>query len=125
VPIIQHQAIGTMLAEMAIGVENSRSVLSRSASTPSFTHSRAHALSSARSNAVWRASCAKDANDPRTTYLASIAKAYASATAVANADKCVQIFGGAGYNTGECRSCHCSRWETSLTWPRPPCRVPG
>ncbi|GAA5891839.1 hypothetical protein JCM8208_002908 [Rhodotorula glutinis] len=74
VPIIQHQAIGTMLAEMAIGVENSR-------------------------NAVWRASCAKDANDPRTTYLASIAKAYASATAVSNADKCVQIFGGAGFNT--------------------------
>ncbi|GAA5981035.1 hypothetical protein JCM10908_003957 [Rhodotorula pacifica] len=74
VPIINHQAIGTMLAEMAIGVECSR-------------------------NAVWRASAAKDHNDPRTTYLASIAKAFASQTAVTNADKCVQIFGGAGYNT--------------------------
>ncbi|GAA6046554.1 hypothetical protein JCM3770_006206 [Rhodotorula araucariae] len=74
VPIIQHQAIGTMLAEMAIGVELSR-------------------------NAVWRAASAKDASDPRTTYLASIAKAFASQTAVSNADKCVQIFGGAGYNT--------------------------
>ncbi|GAA5999876.1 uncharacterized protein JCM10292_003518 [Rhodotorula paludigena] len=74
VPIIQHQAIGTMLAEMAIGVELSR-------------------------NAVWRAATAKDAQDPRTTYLASIAKAFASQTAVSNADKCVQIFGGAGYNT--------------------------
>ncbi|KAG0664018.1 hypothetical protein C6P46_001878 [Rhodotorula mucilaginosa] len=74
VPIINHQAIGTMLAEMAIGVECSR-------------------------NAVWRASLAKDHSDPRTTYLASIAKAYASQIAVSNADKCVQIFGGAGYNT--------------------------
>ncbi|GAA6044582.1 hypothetical protein JCM8097_000721 [Rhodosporidiobolus ruineniae] len=73
-PIIQHQAISTMLAEMAIGVECSR-------------------------NAVWRAALAKDAADPRTTYLASIAKAFASRTAVVNADKAVQIHGGAGYNT--------------------------
>ncbi|GAA5827120.1 hypothetical protein JCM11251_001125 [Rhodosporidiobolus azoricus] len=74
VPIIQHQAIGTMLAEMAIAVECSR-------------------------NAVWRAALAKDASDPRTTYLASIAKAFASRTAVTNADKAVQVFGGSGYNT--------------------------
>ncbi|GAA5915932.1 hypothetical protein JCM6882_000183 [Rhodosporidiobolus microsporus] len=74
VPIIQHQAIGTILAEMAIGVECSR-------------------------NAVWRAALAKDAADPRTTYLASIAKAFASRTAVTNADRAVQVFGGAGYNT--------------------------
>ncbi|GAA5936655.1 hypothetical protein JCM10213_000020 [Rhodosporidiobolus nylandii] len=73
-PIIQHQAIGTLLAEMAIGVECSR-------------------------NAVARAALAKDASDPRTTYLASIAKAFASRTAVSNADKAVQVFGGAGYNT--------------------------
>ncbi|GAA6018625.1 hypothetical protein JCM10207_008985 [Rhodosporidiobolus poonsookiae] len=73
-PIIQHQAIGTLLAEMAIGVECSR-------------------------NAVWRAATAKDAADPRTTYLASIAKAFASRVAVENADKAVQIHGGAGYNT--------------------------
>ncbi|GAA5949805.1 hypothetical protein JCM3765_007697 [Sporobolomyces pararoseus] len=73
VPIIQHQAIGTMLAEMAIGTETARM-------------------------AVWRAACAKDANSPRTTYYASIAKAHASQVACANADKCVQIHGGAGYN---------------------------
>lgn len=46
-------------------------------------------------NAVWRAALAKDHSDPRTTYLASIAKAYSSQIAVSNADKCVQIFGGA------------------------------
>lgn len=73
VPIIQHQAIGTMLAEMAIGTETARM-------------------------AVWRAACAKDANSPRTTYYASIAKAHASQVACANADRCVQIHGGAGYN---------------------------
>ncbi|GAA5889136.1 hypothetical protein JCM5296_007175 [Sporobolomyces johnsonii] len=74
VPIIQHQAIGTMLAEMAIGVETSRL-------------------------AVWRAATAKDENNPRTTYYASIAKALASQTACDNADKCMQVMGGAGYNT--------------------------
>ncbi|GAA5861288.1 hypothetical protein JCM1840_005317 [Sporobolomyces johnsonii] len=74
VPIIQHQAIGTMLAEMAIGVETSRL-------------------------AVWRAATAKDENNPRTTYYASIAKALASQTACDNTDKCIQVMGGAGYNT--------------------------
>ncbi|GAA6020760.1 hypothetical protein JCM11491_003522 [Sporobolomyces phaffii] len=73
VPIIQHQAIGTMLAEMAIGTETARM-------------------------AVWRAALAKDSGSPRTTYYASIAKAHASQVACANADKCVQIHGGAGYN---------------------------
>ncbi|GAA5909057.1 uncharacterized protein JCM6883_002592 [Sporobolomyces salmoneus] len=73
VPIIQHQAIGTMLAEMAIGTETARM-------------------------AVWRAALAKDAGSPRTTYYASIAKAHASQVACANADKNVQIHGGAGYN---------------------------
>jgi len=41
---------------------------------------------------------AKDSGSPRTTYYASIAKAHASQVACANADKCVQIHGGAGYN---------------------------
>jgi hypothetical protein len=54
-------------------------------------------------NAVWRASLAKDHSDPRTTYLASIAKAYASQIAVSNADKCVQIFGGAVSRTFDFR----------------------
>ncbi|GAA6059872.1 hypothetical protein JCM10212_007077 [Sporobolomyces blumeae] len=73
-PIIQHQAIGTLLAEMAIGAETARM-------------------------AVWKAALAKDANSPRTTYYASVAKAHASITACQNADKCVQIHGGFGYNT--------------------------
>lgn len=53
---------------------------------------------------MWRASLAKDHSDPRTTYLASIAKAYASQIAVSNADKCVQIFGGAVSRTWEFES---------------------
>ncbi|GAA5975050.1 hypothetical protein JCM11641_000010 [Rhodosporidiobolus odoratus] len=73
-PIIKHQAIQTILAEMAIAAECSR-------------------------NAVWRAALAKDSNDPKRTYYASIAKAFASRSAVTNADKAVQVFGGAGYNT--------------------------
>ena len=123
VPIIQHQAIGTMLAEMAIGVENSRSVPSCSLAPLSLALTLELTLPSVRSNAVWRASCAKDANDPRTTYLASIAKAYASATAVSNADKCVQIFGGAGFNTGTStylsQSLSAGERELTLGPPRP------
>ncbi|KAK4046378.1 hypothetical protein OIV83_006101 [Microbotryomycetes sp. JL201] len=73
-PIIQHQAIGTMLAQMAVGVESSRAL-------------------------VWKAGLAKDGGDPRNTYYASLAKALASETAVSNANKAVQIFGGSGFNT--------------------------
>ncbi len=72
VPIIRHQAVGTMLADMAIGVESSRAM-------------------------VWKAATAKDAGDKRVTYYASIAKALASQHAVQNANLCVQIHGGAGY----------------------------
>lgn len=39
---------------------------------------------------VWRAACAKDANDPRRTYLASIAKALSSHHAISNANLAVQ-----------------------------------
>ncbi|GAA5858307.1 hypothetical protein JCM8547_004642 [Rhodosporidiobolus lusitaniae] len=74
----EHGAIQTILAEMAIGTEVAR-------------------------NAVWRAALAKDTADPRTTYLASIAKAFASKVAVQNADNAVQVYGGAGYNTGAFR----------------------
>ncbi|KAK4057753.1 hypothetical protein OIO90_001401 [Microbotryomycetes sp. JL221] len=73
-PIIQHQAIGTLLAQMAIAVESSRAL-------------------------VWKAGLAKDAGDSRNTYYASLAKALASESAVANANKAVQIFGGSGFNT--------------------------
>lgn len=39
---------------------------------------------------VWRAACAKDANDPRRTYLASISKNLAGHHAVSNANLAVQ-----------------------------------
>ncbi|KAG8959593.1 hypothetical protein FRC00_001423, partial [Tulasnella sp. 408] len=92
VPIIQHQAVAFMLADMAIQAEASRAL-------------------------VWKAAWAKDAgqknsesvlggNTPRLTeslralaFYASMAKTLASRTAVENADKAVQIFGGAGFNT--------------------------
>ncbi|ORY80261.1 acyl-CoA dehydrogenase/oxidase [Leucosporidium creatinivorum] len=73
VPIIQHQAVSTMLAEMAIGAESARAM-------------------------VWRAACAKDANDPRRTYYASISKNLAGQTAVKNSSMAVQVYGGAGFN---------------------------
>ncbi|KAG8994156.1 hypothetical protein FRB95_006737 [Tulasnella sp. JGI-2019a] len=73
VPIIQHQAIAFMLADMAIQVEASRAL-------------------------VWKAAWAKDAGQANTFY-ASMAKTLASRTAVENADKAVQIFGGAGFNS--------------------------
>lgn len=72
-PIIEHQAIAFMLAEMAIGAESSRA-------------------------AVWQAARAKDADDPSATYFASIAKALASHHAVSNANMAVQVHGGFGFN---------------------------
>ncbi|KAG9018935.1 hypothetical protein FRB90_008128 [Tulasnella sp. 427] len=73
VPIIQHQAVAFMLADMAIQTEASRAL-------------------------VWKAAWAKDAGQKNTFY-ASMAKTLASRTAVENADKAVQVFGGAGFNT--------------------------
>jgi acyl-CoA dehydrogenase len=72
-PIISHQAIAFMLADMAIAVESSRGM-------------------------VWKACAMKDAGQ-RNTFYASIAKCIASKAAVDNANSCVQIHGGAGYNT--------------------------
>lgn len=71
-PIIQHQAIAFMLADMAISVESAR-------------------------NMVWKSCWTKD-QGLRNSYFASMAKALASEAAVANADRAVQIFGGMGYN---------------------------
>ncbi|KAG8699580.1 hypothetical protein FRC12_020727 [Ceratobasidium sp. 428] len=73
VPIIQHQAVAFMLADMAIQTEASRAL-------------------------VWKAAWAKDAGQ-RNTFYASMAKTMASRTAVENANLAVQIFGGAGFNT--------------------------
>jgi acyl-CoA dehydrogenase len=72
-PISEHQAVAFLLADMAIGVEASR-------------------------NLVWKSSWMRD-NGQRNTYLASIAKAYASEVANKNAADAVQIFGGNGFNS--------------------------
>nr|XP_031863514.1 uncharacterized protein CI109_000764 [Kwoniella shandongensis]KAA5530586.1 hypothetical protein CI109_000764 [Kwoniella shandongensis] len=72
-PIINHQGVAFMLADMAIGAEAARGL-------------------------VWRAAWAKDSGE-RNTFYASMAKAFASKTAVENANLGVQVYGGAGFNT--------------------------
>ncbi|KAJ2079523.1 hypothetical protein H4R24_003723 [Coemansia sp. RSA 988] len=72
-PIIDHQAVAFMLADMAIQIEASRMM-------------------------VWRAGWLRDQNK-RNTYYASIAKALASETANKCAADAVQIFGGNGFNS--------------------------
>ncbi|EJU05312.1 acyl-CoA dehydrogenase NM domain-like protein [Dacryopinax primogenitus] len=72
-PIIEHQAVAFILADMAIQTEAAR-------------------------NLVWKSAWTKDAGLPNTFY-ASIAKTFASRTAVENANQAVQVFGGAGFNT--------------------------
>ncbi|KAL7418742.1 hypothetical protein Q5752_006425 [Cryptotrichosporon argae] len=72
-PIINHQGVAFMLADMAINVEAARGL-------------------------VWRAAWTKDAGE-RNTFYASMAKAYASKAAVENSNLGVQVFGGAGFNT--------------------------
>lgn len=72
-PIIEHQAVAFMLADMAIATESARSL-------------------------VWRSAWAKDAGQ-RNTFYASIAKTVASKAAVDNANTGLQIFGGIGFNT--------------------------
>ena len=72
-PIIQHQAIAFMLADMQMAVEASR-------------------------NLVWKSCWAKD-QGMRNSFWASMAKCTASRAAVSNADQAVQIYGGLGFNT--------------------------
>jgi acyl-CoA dehydrogenase len=72
-PIINHQAVNFMLADMAIGVESSRLCYMKSA---------------------WMAD-----NGERNTYYASIAKCLAGDVANKAATDAVQIFGGNGFNT--------------------------
>ncbi|WRT63863.1 uncharacterized protein IL334_000788 [Kwoniella shivajii] len=72
-PIINHQGVAFMLADMAIGAEAARGL-------------------------VWRSAWAKDCGE-RNTFYASMAKAFASKTAVENANLGVQVYGGAGFNT--------------------------
>ncbi|XP_065916954.1 medium-chain specific acyl-CoA dehydrogenase, mitochondrial-like [Dysidea avara] len=73
VPLIQHQAVAFMLADMAIGIETARLVSYRGA---------------------WELDQGR-----RNTYYASIAKCYASEVANKCATDAVQIFGGNGYNS--------------------------
>ncbi|WFD34230.1 medium-chain acyl-CoA dehydrogenase [Malassezia cuniculi] len=72
-PIIAHQAIAFMLADMQMAVEASR-------------------------NLVWKSCWAKD-QGMRNSFWASMAKCTASRAAVSNADQAVQIYGGLGFNS--------------------------
>lgn len=72
-PIINHQAVSFMLADMAIGVESSRLCYMK---------------------AAWQSD-----QGIRNTYLASIAKCLAGDVANRAASDAVQIFGGNGFNT--------------------------
>lgn len=73
-PICEHQAVAFMLADMTIGYE-------------------------AAKNLTYKSAFLKDSGK-RNTYMASIAKAYASEVANKNAADAVQIFGGNGFNSG-------------------------
>jgi len=72
-PIINHQGVAFMLADMAINAEAARAL-------------------------VWRAAWSKDCGE-RNTFYASMAKALASKAAVENANLGVQVFGGIGFNS--------------------------
>ncbi|XP_055318317.1 medium-chain specific acyl-CoA dehydrogenase, mitochondrial [Sitodiplosis mosellana] len=72
-PIVNHQAVAFMLADMAIGIETARLAMYKSA---------------------WETD-----NGKRNSYTASIAKCYASEIANKIASDAVQIFGGNGFNT--------------------------
>jgi len=71
--ISEHQAVAFMLADMAMGVEASRSL-------------------------VWKSAWLRD-NKMKNTYYASMAKAFAGEVANKNAADAVQIFGGNGFNS--------------------------
>jgi len=72
VPILNHQAVAFMLADMAIGIESSRLCYMK---------------------AGWQAD-----NGVRNTYMASIAKCLAGDVANKAATDAVQVFGGNGFN---------------------------
>lgn len=73
VPIVAHQAVAFMLADMAVGVETSR--------------------------LAWMKSAWETDHGIRNTYAASIAKCHAADVANKCATDAVQIFGGNGFNT--------------------------
>lgn len=74
VPIAQHQAVSSLLADMAIGVETGR--------------------------LMWMKAAWEEDNDSlNRAYYASIAKCYAADMANRVASDAVQVFGGAGFNS--------------------------
>lgn len=74
VPIAQHQAVSSLLADMAISVETGR--------------------------LMWMKAAWEEDNDSQNrAYYASIAKCYAADTANRVASDAVQVFGGAGFNS--------------------------
>uniref|UniRef100_A0AC34QYS3 Acyl-CoA dehydrogenase n=1 Tax=Panagrolaimus sp. JU765 TaxID=591449 RepID=A0AC34QYS3_9BILA len=73
VPIVQHQGVSFILAEMAINLELARQMTYKSASEVD--------------------------GKSRNSYFASIAKCFAADSAVQAANNCIQVFGGAGFNT--------------------------
>ncbi len=74
VPIAQHQAVSSILADMAIGVETGR--------------------------LMWMKGAWEEDNDSQSKgYYASIAKCYAADMANRVASDAVQVFGGAGFNS--------------------------
>lgn len=80
--ISEHQAVAFMLADMAMGVEAARGLVWKTSSLrylDEITHFRDHKM--------------------KNTYIASMAKAFASEVANKNAADAVQIFGGNGFNS--------------------------
>ncbi|KAE9546896.1 hypothetical protein FO519_009891 [Halicephalobus sp. NKZ332] len=73
VPIVQHQGVSFLLAEMAMNLELARLM-------------------------TYRAAFDVDSN-VRSSYFASIAKCFAADTAVQAANNAIQVYGGAGFNT--------------------------
>jgi len=73
VPILHHQAVAFMLADMAIGTESARLCYQK---------------------AAWQAD-----NGIRNTLMASVAKCHAGDVANKSASDAVQVFGGNGFNT--------------------------
>ena len=73
VPIVQHQGVSFILAEIAINLELSRLM-------------------------TYKAAFDVDSK-VRSSYFASIAKCFAADTAVQAANNAIQVFGGAGFNT--------------------------
>lgn len=87
-PIINHQGVAFMLADMAINVEAARGLVWKSAWAKD---------AGERNSELTRLNRLEPATDSSAFY-ASMAKACAGQVAVDNANLAVQVFGGAGYN---------------------------